>query len=345
MAAKTNGSLEGCTRLKKELKEKRLGSFYILCGEEDYLRRFYLAEMKKQLLDELTESFNLHRLTSETFSLQALADALTALPMMAERTMVLLEDIDLFEVKDTETLVRLLGELPAECCLVLHCAEFKPDKRKKKLWEVIERQAVIADFAFQSEVDLRPWIVRHFKSAGKQISAELCNYLLQQCGRSMTRLHGEIRKICAYSGAETIVRSDIDAVVEPTTEAVVFQITDALGARDFDRAMERLGALQKLQIEPIPIVAAIGAHVRRLYAAKLLQGEGKGGDALAKLCGIAPFAANKLMGQARRFSERFCCHAIAACCETDYRIKTSYDDPEILTEQLLLRLAEEASHD
>ena len=51
----------------------------------------------------------------------------------------------------------------------------------------------------------------------------------------MTQLDLEIGKICAFSGAEEIVRADIDAVVEPTLEAVVFQITDALGQGRFDR--------------------------------------------------------------------------------------------------------------
>lgn len=345
MAAKPSGSSAGCAQLKKDLREKRLGSFYILSGQEDYLRRYYLGEIKKQLLDELTESFNLHRLTNETFSLQALSDALQALPMMADRSMVLVEDVNLFDCGDTETLTALLSDLPSECCLVVHTEEFKPDKRKKKLWEAIEKNAVLADFAYQSETDLRPWIARHFRSAGKQIAPELCTYLLQQCGLSMTRLHGEILKICAYSGAETIVRSDIDAVVEPTLEAVVFQITDALGQREYDRALERLHVLLKMQTEPIPIVAAIGAQMRRLYAAKLLQNAGKGADALASLCGIAPFAASKTMTQARRVSERFCRRAAEHCCRTDYQLKTSYDDPERLTELLILTLAEEASHD
>ena len=345
MAAKPTGSSAGCTQLKKDLKEKHLGSFYILSGQEDYLRRYYLAEIKKQLLDELTESFNFHRLNNETFSLEALADALQALPMMAERTRVLMEDVNLFDCGDTDTLTALLSDLSPECCLVVHLEEFKPDKRKKKLWEAIEKHAVLADFAYQSETDLKPWIARHFRSAGKQLAPELCSYLLQQCGLSMTRLHGEILKICAYSGAEVIVRADIDAVVEPTLEAVVFQITDALGQRDFDRALERLHVLLKLQTEPIPIVAAIGAQARRLYAAKLLQNAGKSAEALASLCGIAPYAATKTMQQARRLSERFCRRAVELCCQTDYRLKTSYDDPERLPELLILSLAEEAGHD
>ena len=267
--------------------------------------------------------------------------------MMAERSMVLVEEVDLFELpeSDRERLTAMLADVPEYCCLVLTYTDFKPDKRKKKLWDAIEKNAVLAEFRYQCESDLRAWIARHFRALGKQIAPELCTYLLQQCGLSMTRLDGEIQKICAFSGAETVVRADIDAVVEPTLDAVVFQLTDALAQRDFGAALERLQVLLKMQTEVIPIVAAVGAQMRRLNAAKILQTEGKGAQELASLCGIAPYAAGKTMTLSRRFSERFCRQAMLLCCQTDYQIKTSYDTPERLAEMLILSLAEEARHD
>ena len=345
MAKKTDTEEKGLQQLKNDLKAKTLGRFYILHGEEDYLRRYYFVQMKKQLLDDLTKDFNFHPLNAENFSLQILIDCVETLPMMADRSLIWLDEIDLFAQSETENVLQLISDLPEHCCLICTYHEFKPDKRKKKLLDAMEKNAVIAEFHYQSESDLRAWIQRHFRAQNKQIDSGLCSYLLTQCGLSMTRLHGEIEKICSYSGSETIVREDIDAVVEPTLDAVVFQITDALGQREYDRAMERLHTLLKMQTEPIPIVAAIGAQMRRLYAAKLLQAEGKGAQELAALCGIAPFAANKTLTQARRFSQRFCREAVLLCCRTDLQIKTSYDTPERLTELLILRLAQEERND
>ncbi len=342
MAKKPTGNSAGSEQLKTDLKNKSLGRFYVIYGEEDYLCRHYYAQLRKQLIDELTEDFNFHRLTSENFSLQLLSDSLEALPMMAERSLVLLDGVDLFALKEgeAEQLSSMLSDLPEYCCLVLSDVDFRPDKRKK-LWKTLEKAAVLAEFNYQSEAELRPWIARHFRAAGKEIAPELCNYLLSQCGLSMTRLHAEIQKICAYSAATMIVRADIDAVVEPTLDAVVFQLTDALAERKFDLAIERLHIMFKMQTEPIPIVAAIGAQMRRLRAAKLLNNP----QELASLCGIAPFAANKTMTQARSFSERFCQRAVLLCQDTDYKLKTSYDAEERLVEMLILELAQEARND
>ena len=279
--------------------------------------------------------------------MQALSDSMEALPMMAERSLILVEEVDLFELSEgeREKLTGLLCDVPDYCCLLLTYTDFKPDKRKKKLWDAIEKNAVLTEFRYQSESDLRSWIARHFRALGKQIAPELCGYLLQQCGLSMTRLDGEIQKICAFSGAETVVRADIDAVVEPTLDAVVFQLTDALAQRVFALALEKLNVLLKMQTEVIPIVAAIGAQMRRLNAARILQAEGKGAAELASLCGIAPYAAGKTLTRARRISDRFCRQAMLLCCQTDHRIKTSYDTPEHLAQMLIVSLAEEARHD
>ncbi|MDR0889591.1 MAG: DNA polymerase III subunit delta [Oscillospiraceae bacterium] len=339
-------SAAGFDRLKSDLKNGSIGKFYILHGQEDYLRRYYFDLLRKELLDELTESFNFHHITSENMSLRLLFDSVEALPMMAQRSLVQLEDIDLFALNedDRTKLTQLLTDLPEHCCLVATYADFKADKRKKKLWEAIEKNAVIAEFPYQSEHDLCAWIARHVRAHGKQIDRELCMYLLSRCGMSMTRLHNEIEKLCAYSDASEIVRADIDAVVSPTLEAVVFEISDALAQRNFDRALERLHTILLLHAEPIAVLAAIGAQMRRLHAAKLLLAEGKSAE-LAAVCGIAPYAAKKTLSQAQRLSQAFCEQAVLLCCETDVKLKTSAGDPRQLLQMLILSLAQEAQHD
>ena len=59
--------------LKASIREKKLGRLYFFYGEEAFLRNHYLGQMKKLLIDELTESFNYHKLTKETFDLQSFA--------------------------------------------------------------------------------------------------------------------------------------------------------------------------------------------------------------------------------------------------------------------------------
>jgi DNA polymerase-3 subunit delta len=166
--------------------------------------------------------------------------------------------------------------------------------------------------------------------------------LIDLTGGMMTDLKSEIDKISAYSGAATIVKEDIDAVTEPVLDAVVFQMTDLLAAGNYGGALLKLQQLFKMQQEPIAILGAVGSHFRRLGTARTVLDSGRGSGDLMKLCGLSDYPARKTMDAARRFSAAFCAKSAELVIETDYRMKTSYDDSERLLELLILQLAQEA---
>ena len=99
-----------------------------------------------------------------------------------------------------------------------------------------------------------------------------------------------------------------------------------------------------MQQEPLAILGAVGNHFRRLGVAKTLQEQGKGPYELQRLCGIPDYPARKLMDAARRLDKSFCAEACTLVMETDYQMKTSFDDSQRLLELLILRLAVEARH-
>lgn len=332
--------------LKAQLKDKNLARLYIFHGEEIFLLNHYFGQMKKQLLDELTESFNYNRLTNETFDMRTFLDAVEAMPMMAESTLVQVDDVDLFKLPEADRtkMAEVLSDIPDWCTVVFtyETVAWKPDKRLKKLWEAIDTNAEIVEFAKQDQRDLVAWIQRHFLAAKKRISPDLCVYLIDITGGTMTALSGEIQKICAYSGSAEIHRSDIDAVVEPVLDAIVFQMTDLLGEGRYGAALEKLDTLIKMQEEPLAILGAVGGHFRRLGTARILLDNGRNASDLQKLYGIPDYPARKTMEAARRIRGEFCAKAIALILETDYQMKTSFDDPERLLQLLILQLAQEA---
>ena len=333
--------------LKEELRAKQPGRLYIFHGEETFLLHHYLEQLKKQLLDELTESFNFHKLTTETFDIRSFADSVENLPMMAEHTLVWVDEVDIFKLaeSDREKMGDILSDIPDYCTVVFTyvTTPWKPDKRLAKYWKIIESKASIVEFAKQDQRELVPWIQRHFGAHKKKIAPELCVYLIEITGGTMTALGGEISKIAAYSGAENITRSDIDAVVEPVMDAVVFQMTDLLGKGQYGAALAKLQVLLKMQQEPVVILGAIGGHFRRLATAKTLKENGRGYQDLMRISGIrSDYAAKKNMDSAMEFRSDFYRKAASLVMETDRKMKTSFDSGDRLLELLILQLAQEA---
>ncbi len=343
---KDTGSFQ---QLKADLKNKQPGRCYVFHGEEVFLMNHYLGQIKKLLVDELTESFNFTRMNQENFQLQTFVDAVEGFPMMAEHTMVQVDEVDLFKLPEGERtkIAEVLADIPEYCTVVFtyETVAWKPDKRLKKLWEAVDSNCAIVEFAKQDQRDLIAWVTRHFGARQKRISPELCAYLIEITGGTMTALAGEILKIAAYSGAEQICKADIDAVTEPVLDAVVFQMTDLLSQGNYGGALVKLQTLLKMQQEPIAILGAVGGHFRRIATARTLLDHGRQAGELMKLCGLQDYAARKTMDAARRFSPAFLKKAAELVLETDYRMKTSFDEPERLLELLILQLAQEARRD
>lgn len=333
-------------QLKTAIREKTLGRLYFFHGEETFLLHHYLGQLKKILLDDLTESFNFHKFTGETFDVVSFADAVENLPMMAESTMVWVDDADIFKLgeSDREKMTEIFSDIPDYCTVVFTfiTVAWKPDNRQKKYCDAIKNNGMTVEFSRQELRDLIPWITRHFAANQKRITPDLCAYLVEITGGTMTALSGEIAKICAFSGAEDICRSDIDAVTEPVLDAVVFQMTDLMGQREYGLALQKLQQLIKMQQKPTQILGAIGGHFRRLSTARTLLDHGKQATELSRVYAISDYAARKTMSAAAKFSPSFYAKISELIIETDMALKTSYDDPERLLEMLLLQIAQEA---
>ena len=348
MAKKPAETSAGLQQLKTDLKQRRLGRCYVLYGEEDYLRRYYLQQMQKLLLDDLTTDFNFHRMNPENFTLQLLADSLEALPMMAERSLVRVDDVDLFTQPEgaREQYAAIFSDLPDYCCVlfVYDTVEFKINGTMKKLAAAIREHAQILTFGKQSERDLCAWITRHFRAHDKMVTDELCQYLIFRTDGLMTTLAGEIDKIAAYQQGPAITRGAIDAVVIPALSAQTFDISDAVVKEDFETALSKLQELYAMQTDPIAVLGAIGAQLRRLFYARVILSAGGGQKELMELTGLKSYPAGLTMTAARRVTDSFCQKAVELVLQTDVAMKTGADDPERLLELLLVQLSQEARH-
>lgn len=323
---KTKTKSAGYAELREALKNHAVGSLYIFTGEEAYLREYYLSELKKTLVP-CFEEFNFHRCEGKGLTVRTLAEMTEAMPMMAERSLVIVTDFDPFALNETEReqFIALISDFPEYCTLVLHydLAEYKPNKVMKKLCAAMEKHFTLVEFHAQEKGELMGWVRRRCRALGKDIGAQAAEHLLFTCGSLMTALIPEIGKICAYAkGAEVTVK-DIDAVASPVLEAAVFRLTDAISAGKYDAAAEELGKLFQQQEEPIVILSAMGRELRRLYTARLAIDGGKDRSWLMGLWNMrSDYPARLLMDAARRVSTDWCRESVAMAQKLDKRLKS-----------------------
>ena len=289
-------------KLKKDIKEGTIGTLYVFHGEEAYLRDFYLGQLKKKLLPAGMEEFNLHTLSGKEFDVKTLAQLVDCLPMMSERTLIVVNDYDIYK-GDKDALAAVLRELPDYVCLVFvyDLIEYKADARTK-LAALLKEKGSVVPFNRQGQGDLVDWISRRFKAMDHDIGTEDAKYLIFQCGDLMNNLISEIG--------------------------------------NFDTAAEVLGELLHMQEAPIKLLAVLGKQLRQLYTARLAIEHRKGVPYLMELWGMrSAYPAERLMQSARRFSLPWCRRAVLRCGQTDLAMKSTGADGEELLIGLLMELA------
>jgi len=329
--------------LKQAISTGDIGNLYIFYGEETYLRDYYLQALRKKLLPSGMEAFQYHVLEAKDCSVYRLRELTDTIPLFGGRTLIVVHDFDLFkgDAHTREHMESLLRDLPEYVCLVFlyDVIAYQPDNRLKLAKFVNERGAAV-HFAQQGRSELVSWIIRHFRSAGHDVSRADALYLIDQCGELMTGLSSEIDKISAYAANKQISRADIDAVVIPQLNAKVFNMIRFLTAGNFDRACFQLSDLLRAQEDPIQILAALGWQIRRLYAAKLALTHRRDAGWLMKTCDIKySDQAAQMLDSAQRFSLQWCRRAVLLCAEADRAMKSSPTGNQELLTDLLLALS------
>jgi len=327
MAYAKKKSNEAVQKLKADLAAGELGCAYIFHGEESYLREHYLEEVRKQLVPAGFEEFNYHKVEGKDLTVQRLSEMAEAMPMLSERTLVVVTDFDLFKLNEEQRtrMIAFLEDIPPYCCVVLvyDTIEYKPNKTMKKLYKAVTDHVETVEFRAADNNDLVTWIARRFKALGKEIDRQTAEYLIFTCGGLMTGLVPEIIKIGTYAKGKTITQKDIDAVADPVLSAEVFKLSDAVLQNDYNRAASILGDLLKMQTEPIMILAALGAQLRRIHTARLAIDSGKDKYWLMELWEMkSDYPAKLLLTAAKRTSADWCAEAVKMCQVLDRRMKS-----------------------
>ena len=335
----------GYEALRAAIKAGVPANLYIFYGEERYLLQTMARQLKELLIPGGFEEFNYHRLTGKGLTVQELAETAEAMPMMAEHTLITVTDMDIFKLDESQrtALIDLLGDFPPYCTLVFLYEQvpYKRDGKMKKLCAALNEYVQEVEFVQQERSDLLKWLKRRFAATGHDIDQTAADHLLFTCGSLMRGLIPEVEKIAAYARHERITVADIDAVAEPVLDARIFDMTNAVTARNYDRAAAILADLLRMQTEPIAILAALGKELRRLYTARLALDGGKDRVWLKELWSMSSdYPAKLLLQAARNVDHDWCRQAVKRCQVLDRRMKSERNmDSEGELKLLLMELA------
>lgn len=338
--AKKETDVTALARLKEDLRTKEPGCLYVFWGEEAYLREYYIAQLRACIAQPDGSNFELfepHTLTPEAF-----ADAALSYPMLSPRKFILVKDFDPFspDAKMKPVIEEVLCDLPDFDCIVFDLGADGPSGRKnKKIEEAVRDRGLAVEFLRPSESELSRWIVRRFAALGKDCQPAEAALLSRMCGGLMYAALPEIEKVAAFSARPAITAGDINAVVTPVIDVVIYRITDAIASRQREQAQSLLASLLAQGTKPMTLIMTVGRAMRQLYSARLYHDRGLPlTDFMAAWHLKSRYVADMLSRQALRFRTESLRKSVSACFDTEMRLLNSEPEPRVELEMLITEL-------
>ncbi len=329
--------------LKAHIKSGEFYPIYLICGNEDYLKKLYTDMIAAKNVEPAFESFNLQKFEGKGLDLQDVFEQASIMPMMSDKRCIIVEDYKL-EGAGEDAISQISAYLetsPDTSIVIFHqkSAEFSLAKAKKAA-DIISKQGAVCVLNKRMGSDLTKPLITSAAKQGCTLTLQMANYLVSVVGDDFNVLINELKKVCGYAGGGEITKAHIDAVAVKTDEAKIYDLTKALMGKDFDRAYKVLHTLIKSKVQPEYILGTIVSTYVDMYRGKVSLSCGGRADELAADFdyGKRAFALTNGARDASKIDLPTLRKCLDVLSEADMKLKMSSDDNVIVLEQLMVRL-------
>jgi DNA polymerase-3 subunit delta len=301
-----------------------------LKGENAYALQAELQKITAAFLAGHDE-FGLEKLDGEEVEFGRISEALTSLPFLADRKLIVLrrpsankEFIDKAE--------ELLAGVPETTDVVI--VEPKLDKRLA-YYKLLKKATDFREFKELDPGGLARWLVQEAAAKGGKIGPGDANYLVQRVGAKQQLLANELEKLLLHEAQ--ISRHGIDLLTDATPQSTIFELLEASFAGNAKRTMQIYKEQRALKVEPPQIVAMLAWQLHVLALIKAAKD--RSADQIAGEAKLSPYVVKKSQGIARKLTLPELKTLISDLLDIDVRSKKVGLDADEALQNYLLKLA------
>lgn len=326
--------------LREQLKTKEFSKVYLFTGEEKFLIDVYVKRFIDTIFEGQDKMMNFDQFNMDNKDIDKIESSLETLPFFADKRVVLLENLDLFNAKNkakNERVTTALSKLSdSTICFVV---EDKIDKRNK-LYKLINKNGLVNVFGFLSEKELIQYVARELNKADIKISSFDGKFFIDTVGYELRAISKEVSKLVDYVGSnEVATKADIEAVCTKHLEAKIFELVDAVGTKNRERALFLYQDMLSLK-EPVSrILFMISRQMTLIYEAKLMKAKRMNNQMIAKTIKVPEFVVRKLVAQSESFNHDEIKSTIKQLVDLEFEFKSGKINLETGIELMILKLS------
>jgi DNA polymerase-3 subunit delta len=308
--------------------EPKLKPVYLITGSDRPKIATAVARLRRHFVSEGVESANASDVPGD-----AAVALCNASSLFGEGRLVIIGDVDGrpdgdgrlrggWKAADVDAVAAYLrAPAPgAVLALVAHDA-----KKTSALWKACAKVGEVLEYAVAKR-GLEKWIAERFRERGVAAEPDACAALQHLVGEDLHALATEIDKLATWAAGEPIGEREVESLVAAVADTPTYALTDAFAERDPAGVLGASEAIFERDAKPrrdtaSRLAAALGGHVTRLGTLKRLAEEGIPSREAAGKLRMHPFYAQKLYGQAERFSDQELRESVVRLAELDGALK------------------------
>ena len=351
-------------RFVSEVTSRKLRPAYVFLGDEAFFRDHCRQALLEHLVPPDLRDFSLHDLDLAEVSVAEILDRARTPSLMAPFQVFFIRGVkNLYgrgsheeEFKAIERYV----EDPNPAAVLIFVAdhisipadvrrmEMSDRDRYERIRETLGEYCGIVELGRVDESDGMRWVMEKAAQEAVKIDPDAARELVDALGADMLMVSHELEKLILFAGEKKhITLGDVETLVLAAKQRSLYELTDAISARDKNRALSVLDALLSTSEGD---EAAIGHlyMLARTFRQMLVILEKNVRDArmiwqvLWQGFRVPPFAAEDIIRQARRYkSRRELTRALKLIAQADISLRSNPPSKRLVLEQLVLRLCEE----
>lgn len=256
--------------LRDAIKRGTFDGAYYVCGEDDFQKDDAVKQLVEAAIEPAMRDFNMEVVRAQDLDPRSLDAALSALPMLADRRILVIKDASGLKKDARKVLDKYLEKPSADVLVVL--VESPGGKTDKDL----VRNATPLEFEYLTAERIPRWIV-HYASThfNAKISQEAADLLQTAAGTDLNQLVSELDKLASFTNGREIEEKDVTAVVGVKRGETMADFLDEVAMRNVTKALELVPLiLSQPKTSAVQMVMALTAQTIAMAWGKARLREG-----------------------------------------------------------------------
>jgi DNA polymerase-3 subunit delta len=305
---------------------------FFLYGEDSYLSRQKLRELKEKFLKEVDATgSSLTVVDGSTASYSEISNSINAPSLFARRRMVVIENIFANKSKAiVKELNEYLKNTKADNNIIVFwdeiCEDKKNAKTKTALFLFLKKQKYAQCFNRMSNTETISWVKKKAESAGAKISHQAAVTFQSLIGNDLWSASNELEKLINFKIGRFIEEEDVRHFISGHFDSNIFLLTDSIGARNKALAVRLLEDEIESGLSESQILNMVTRQYRILLLIRSAIDQGHTSRKIMSTLKLPPFIVNKAVSQVRNYTLPALRNILNYLIRTDREMKSGQAD-------------------